>query len=85
MSRITRFFRILWHRRELRWALKEFGFANLGELEEWVNRPPTEDQGRYLETWTRIMMRRNPQKLIDETIKRERLWRVIDAVSPGSG
>jgi hypothetical protein len=33
VSRITRFFRILWHRRELRWALKEFGFANLGELE----------------------------------------------------
>jgi hypothetical protein len=31
------------------------------------------------------MMRRNPQKLIDEAIKRKRLWRVIDAVLPGGG
>jgi hypothetical protein len=80
MRRITRRLRAIRHRRELNWALGELRLENLDELEAWAAEPQSEAVRRFIATRERIMIRRNPAKLIEEALVRERLWRVIDAV-----
>jgi hypothetical protein len=54
VSRITRFFRILWHRREMNRILEELGLDSIAELDELRSRPLTATDKRFLETRERI-------------------------------
>jgi hypothetical protein len=40
---------------------------------------------RFLATRERILSRRNPELLVDKAIRRERFWRVVDAMMGAGG
>jgi hypothetical protein len=82
-SKITRRVRAWWHRRELAWLLDYLGCANLDQLDAFLARPVGPALERWIATRERIMMQRDPMKLVREAIETERANRVIEAVLGG--
>jgi hypothetical protein len=59
------------------------GSPNLDELVTWLEERPqlrAVVERRFLATRERILSPRDPALLVDGAIRRERFWRVVDAV-----
>jgi hypothetical protein len=85
LARIARRLRAWWYRRELRWALDQFGLADLDELVIWLDQPPLSEaevarRRRFFAWRDQVLAQRNPALLSEETLSRARFWRVVDAV-----
>jgi hypothetical protein len=64
---LARHIRAFQYRRQLKPILTKLAFKNVGELAAWVAEPVTEANKRFLETRERILSRRNPEKLRQES------------------